>query len=52
LFATPNSGFIFRFDLFYGLNSDGSCNGVSGARPDTTCKSEEALDICLKEINK
>lgn len=52
LFATPNSGFIFRFDLFYGLNSDGSCNGVSGARPDTTCKSEEALDICLKEMNK
>jgi hypothetical protein len=52
LFVTPNSGFVFRFDLFYGLNSDGTCNGVSGARPDIPCKSDEALDVCLEEINR
>lgn len=52
LFVLPNSGFIFRFDLFYGLNSDGTCNAISGERPDIECKSEDALDVCLDAINK
>lgn len=51
LFVLPNSGLIFRFDLFYGLNYDGSSNGVKGVVPDITCFSEEALDKALLEIN-
>lgn len=50
LFALPNSGFVVRFDLFYGVNGDGSCNAVSGTIPDITCESENALEVCQQEI--
>lgn len=50
LLSLPHSGLIIRFDLFYGLNSDGSCNGVSGCKPDVECSSEEALEVCIKDI--
>lgn len=51
-FSLPNSGLMWKMDLFYGLNSDGSSNGISGPEPDIACASEDALDRCLEEINK
>lgn len=52
LYALPNSGLVFRFDLFYGLNPDGTCNAVSGMQPDIPCASENALEVCLAAINR
>lgn len=52
LFALPNSGLVFRFDCFYGLNPDGSCNAVAGEEPDIVCKYNEALVVCLEKINQ
>ena len=52
LFCLPNSGMIIRFDLFYGVNIDGSCNAISGCQPDIECLSQEALQICLENIRK
>ncbi|MDF2542425.1 MAG: hypothetical protein K0S47_2143 [Herbinix sp.] len=52
LFALPNSGLIFRFDLFYGLNTDGSSNGVSGVKPDIECDPAKALEVCIEQIYK
>ena len=50
LFSLPNSGVIIRFDLFYGVNIDGTCNGISGCQPDIECASVEALQVCLENI--
>lgn len=52
LFNLPNCGMIIRFDLFYSLNADGTCNGVSGCHPDIECASEEALEVCIEAIKK
>lgn len=52
LFAMPNSGLIFRFDPFYGLNPDGSCNNIHGVRAEIPCASKDALEVCLAEISK
>lgn len=51
-FALPNSGLVWKMDLFYPLNPDGSCNGICGPEPDIECAAADALDVCLAEINK
>lgn len=52
LFTMPNSGQVFRFDPFYGLNPDGTCNNIHGVTPQIPCASKDALDVCLQEIRK
>jgi len=50
-YALPNSGIIIRYFPFMGFNIDGSSNTESGDIPDIYTN-EDALEFCLKEINK
>lgn len=49
--ALPHSGFIFRFNVLYTLNSDGTCNAETGTKPDIyILPKQNALQICLDRI--
>lgn len=49
----PNSGLLIKFEAFYGLNPDGTCQDEFGTAPDIyTAKGKDALDTCLQEIRK
>lgn len=50
-FALPNSGMLYQYVPFYCMNPDGSCNEFSGARPDIDAGAEDALEVCLREID-
>lgn len=53
MFYLPNCGKIFRFNAFYTLNKDGTCNEIVGTTPDIETElSEDALKVCLAEIEK
>ncbi|UTC78926.1 hypothetical protein E4O04_13325 [Treponema sp. OMZ 799] len=49
----PDSGLIIKYDMFYGLNPDGSCNSEVGTAPDIyNLPGKDALETCLEEIRK
>ena len=51
--AMPNCGMLVRFNAFYFLNEDGTCNDLEGTHPDIEIESgETAMQRCLKEIEK
>jgi len=48
----PNSGLIFRYDVVYGLNSDGSSNDEFGTTPDYKSNNNETpQETCFRLIN-
>lgn len=51
-FVLPNSGLLYQYVPFYCMNEDGSCNDFYGTKPDIDVGQEDALEICLKEIEK
>ena len=52
-YTLPNSGLLIRFDAFYFLNEDGTCNDLEGTHPDIEIESgETAMQRCLQEIEK
>ena len=49
----PNCGMLVRYNPFYFLNEDGTCNDLEGTHPDIEIESgETAMQRCLKEIEK
>ena len=51
--AMPNSGMLFRFEPFYVLNANGTCNDLEGTYPDIEIDSDETpMQRCLEEIEK
>lgn len=40
-YTLPNSGLLIRFDAFYFLNEDGTCNDLEGTHPDIEIESGE-----------
>ena len=49
----PKSGLLIKFDLLYGLNSEGYCADEFGTAPDIyNLPGKDALDTCLEEIQK
>lgn len=48
----PNSHYLIRYSMFYGINGDGSCNEEAGTAPDIEKREKEtALDACLRGIH-
>ncbi len=47
----PNSGLIFKSDLGYALNPDGSCIAEEGIKPDVEIDELYALRECIRLIN-
>lgn len=53
IFALPNTGLLWRNSVLYSVNPDGSNNEEFGTTPDILInEGENALDVCLNEINK
>lgn len=48
LMVLPNSKYLVRYSLFYGINEDGTPNAIYGTKPDVY--SENALEDTLKII--
>ena len=49
----PKSGLLIKFDLLYGLNSEGYCADEFGTAPDIyNLPGKDALETCLEEIQK
>ena len=49
----PKSGLLIKFDLLYGLNSEGYCTDEFGTAPDIyNLPGKDALETCLEEIKK
>ena len=49
----PKSGLLIKFDLLYGLNSEGYCADEFGTAPDIyNLPGKDALETCLEEIRK
>lgn len=47
----PNSGLLFRYDMLYGFNTDGSCNDEQGTLPDMEAAlGRDLLKVCLQAI--
>ena len=51
-FTLPNSGLIIRYSLLYGLNPDGSSNGIYGTKPDIDVGNKDALEVVMELIKK
>ena len=51
-FILPNSGMLYQYVPFYCMNEDGSCNEFYGSLPDIDVGSEDALEVCLREIER
>ncbi len=51
-FLLPNSGMIAQYTPFYPINPDGSCTELAGSSPDIDAGTEDALEVCLREIAK
>ena len=47
-----NSGIIIRYSLLYGLNPDGSSNGIYGTKPDIDVGNKDALEVVMELIKK
>lgn len=47
--ALPYSGLCVYYDPYFGFNSDGTCNGIAGTKPDIQAP-EDALRTCLERI--
>lgn len=49
--TAPNSGMLVYYEAFFAFNEDGSCNGITGTKPDIAVgKGEDALEACLAAI--